>query len=122
MTAYQCVLVLKFLSVLGFAGGTVAALVSSEPGARKWAVHRVASPCLLATWLSGYVLLLLNGWPLFELWIVGAVALSFAANGALAYVVARDRRGLGAALGVGAPIAGIVVLMVLKPTWAQVRP
>lgn len=122
MTAYQCVLVLKFLSVMGFGGGAVATFASTETSARKRAAHRVASPSLLATWLSGYALLTLNGWPLFELWIVGSLLLSLVANAALAYCVARDRRGLVSALSVAAPLVCIVVLMVFKPTWAQVSP
>jgi hypothetical protein len=120
MTAYEGILVLKFLSVMGFTGGTIAALLGADSTARKLAAHRVASPCLLATWLSGSALLLLKGIPLFELWVVGAVLLSLFANAMLTLSVAQARRTRAAFLGSILPVAFIVVLMVVKPTWAQV--
>jgi hypothetical protein len=122
MTAYQVLLVLKFLGVLGFAGGAITAFLAGDTATRRSAVHRVASPCLLATWVFGYVLLALNGWPMFEFWIVAAIFLSLIANGLLAYCVARDRRSLQAFLWSAAPVVVIVVLMVRKPTWEQVLP
>ncbi|XXX77071.1 hypothetical protein WMF30_56420 [Sorangium sp. So ce134] len=122
MIAYRCILALKFLSIMGYAGGAAGAFLCEDPAARKRAVHRVASPSLLATWLSGYALLVLNGWPLLELWIAGALLLSLAANAALVYCVSRDRRDLSAFLWSALPVACVVVLMVFKPTWAQVRP
>lgn len=117
---YQGVLVFKLLSVIGFAGGAIGAFLSNDERARKRAAHYVASPCLLGTWLSGYALLTLRGWPVFELWIVGSIILSFFANTVLAHCVRNDRRGPIAFLTVAAPIALVVVLMVLKPTWRQV--
>ncbi|WP_437672848.1 hypothetical protein [Sorangium sp. So ce131] len=120
MIAYQGILVLKFLSIMGYAGGAVGAFLCQDPAARKRAVHRVASPCLLATWLSGYALLVLNSWPLFELWIVGALLLSLVANAVLVYCVARERRDLPAFLWSALPVVCIVMLMVLKPAWQQV--
>lgn len=120
MLAYRLVLVLKFMAVVAFSGGVGAALLTPDAKTRKDAVHRVVSPALLVTWLSGYGLLALGRWPLFDLWVVGSVLLSFIVNSALAYCAARDKRGAGAVLAVLAPLAGIVVLMVLKPTWRQV--
>jgi len=120
--AYQVLLVCKFLSVMGFAGGATAAFLTKEVSERKRAVHHVASPCLLAVWLAGYALLILRGWPLFELWIIGSLALSLSANVALGYCAARGRRDLAAFAGVVAPVAVTVGLMVFKPTWAQVSP
>lgn len=120
MSAYQCVLVLKFLSVFGFVGGAFVAFMSADSGARKRAAHLVASPCLIFVWVAGYALLLLAGLPLFELWVVASVFLSLVANTALAFFVSRNNRGLGAALWVALPVAAIVVLMVLKPGWVQV--
>ncbi|WP_437953217.1 hypothetical protein WME98_22885 [Sorangium sp. So ce296] len=122
MIAYRCILVLKFLSVMGYAGGAAGAFLCDDPAARKRAVHRVASPSLLATWLSGYALLVLNGWPLFELWVAGALLLSLVGNAALVYCVSRERRDLSAFLGSALPVVCVVALMVVKPTWAQVRP
>lgn len=121
MSLYECLRTLKFLSVMGFAGGAIAALVSTEPTARRRAAHVVASPCLLAVWLTGWWLSSLRGWSFSELWIVAALALSLVANGALSYVVARERRGVGPLLGVATPIVAIVLLMVIKPRWEQLR-
>lgn len=122
MTFYQFILVFKFLAVLGFAGGAVASFVSDDPATRKRAVHRVASPALLAVWLAGYGLLMFAGLPLFELWIIVSVALSVVANGALAVAVSRGRRDAAAILWVFGPVTVIVVLMVLKLRWSQVLP
>jgi hypothetical protein len=121
-TAYQLVLVFKFLSVMGFAGGAIAALLADDAAARKRAVHRVASPCLFATWLCGYTLLELNGWPWSELWVMASLLLSVLANGVLSLCAARGWRGPRAVWGVALPIIGVVVLMVSKPTWARVLP
>ena len=120
MSAYQCVLVLKFLSVFGFVGGAFVAFMSADFDARKRAARLVASPCLIIVWAAGYALLVLAGLPLFELWVVASVFLSLVANTALAFVVTRGARGLGAALWVALPVVAIVVLMVLRPSWAQV--
>lgn len=119
MPVYQGLLVLKLLAVMGFAGGALAAFLSPDAGVRKRAVHRVGSPSLLAVWLLGYALLALRGAPLFEAWIVGAFALSVLANAALAYAVARQRSDARAFAVAGVLVASIVVLMVLKPTWAE---
>jgi hypothetical protein len=119
---YQCILILKFLAVFGFVGGAVASFLSEDPRTRKRAVHHVASPSLLVVWLAGYGLLMLAGIRWFELWIVASIALSIGANAALAYSAARGHRGGLAILAVAGPIVGIVALMVLKTTWAQVLP
>lgn len=122
IVVYQCLLVLKFLSVMGFAGGCIAALGGLEVSARKHALHRIASPCLLATWLLGYALLALRGDPWFEFWVAGALVLSIVTNGVVSYAATRDVRGGRAWLGFGLPLAGIVVLMVMKPTWSALLP
>lgn len=122
MTLYRCFLVLKFLSVMGFAGGALATFLATDMAARKRAVHRVASPNLLVVWLSGYALLMLNGWPLFELWVVVSLLLSVVVNGVLSYCAARNRNGAAEVLCTLLPLVGIVVLMVFRPTWAQVLP
>lgn len=120
MTLYQCILVLKFLSVMGFAGGAIATFLAKDANTQKQAVHRVASPSLLAVWLSGYALLMIQDWPLFELWVVGSLLLSVIANGALSYCAAQGKRGPRELLCTALPVICIVVLMVFKPTWAQV--
>ncbi|WP_437737503.1 hypothetical protein [Sorangium sp. So ce1335] len=122
MGLYQLVLTLKFLGAMGYAGGLVASFVAADPHERKLAVHRIASPSLLATWCAGYALAALGGFRMFELWVVGGLALSVGSNVALVYCVSRDRRGPGAFSCAALPLAGVVGLMVLKPTWAQVFP
>ena len=122
MTLYQFFLVLKFLAVMGFAGGVVAAFTSDSPATRKRSAHAVASPSLLAIWLSGYALVLLSGVPLFELWIVAALLLSLLANGLLSYAVARDVPQTKIFAWIAVTIVAVVVLMVTKPTWQQVKP
>jgi uncharacterized membrane protein len=118
---YQAVLVLKFLAVMGFAGGVIAAFTSNDLETRKRAAHRVAAPSLLATWVCGYLLAGIAHWPLAELWIVFALALSLIANAVLVICVTRDLRGIGAFTSVAAPIACTVALMVFKPTWGIFR-
>ena len=121
MGSYQVVLMLKFLSVMGFAGGVIAAFTGSDLEARRRAAHRVASPSLLATWLCGYLLAGIAHWPLSELWMIGGLALSLIANALLVICVTRDLRGVGAFSSVAAPIACTVALMVFKPTWGLFR-
>ncbi len=118
---YQAVLVLKLLSVMGFAGGVVAAFTSADLETRKRAAHRVASPALLATWGCGYLLAGIAHWPLGELWVVGGLASSVIANAVLVICVTRDLRGTGAFMSVAVPIVFTVVLMVFKPTWSVFR-
>ncbi len=115
MSLYQLLLVLKLSSVIGFAGGAVAALLATDAAARKRAVHGVASPSLLATWLAGYALATLEGIPLSRPWIVGSLILSSFVNVALVYCAARGRRGALPTVAVAVPLFGIIVLMVLKP-------
>jgi hypothetical protein len=122
MTIYQCVLVLKFLSVMGFAGGAIGVFLATEDDARKRAVHRIASPSLLLVWLLGYALLMIHGWPLFELWVVSSVVLSVITNGVLSYCAARSKAGPMELFCTIVPLVAIVALMVFKPTWAQVTP
>src|SRR4051812_4306227 len=59
MLLYRTLHLLKFIGVMLLAGGTVGSFVASEPSARKRAVHGLASPGLLLTWLAGYSLSLM---------------------------------------------------------------
>ena len=56
MIGYQIALVFKFLGVALYAGGMAASFLSSSLIERKRAVHRVASPGLLLTWIAGFCL------------------------------------------------------------------
>ncbi|WP_438011041.1 hypothetical protein WME89_21665 [Sorangium sp. So ce321] len=120
MTVYQLVLTVKFLGAMGYAGGLIASFVAAEPLERKRAVHSIASPSLLATWCAGYALAALGGLRLFELWVVGGLALSVGSNVVLVYCVSRGKRGTLAFSCAALPLACVVGLMVFKPTWSQV--
>jgi hypothetical protein len=117
MTFHRIILVLKLAAVMAYAGGIVAAFVASLPEERKRAVHQVASPALLATWLLGYVLTLQVGVGLFEAWIAMAFVLSMASNLLLVYCVTREKRTAAWFALCIAPVLLVVVLMVFRPTW-----
>lgn len=120
MTTYRLILLVKFVCAMGYAGGLVASFVTADALERKRAVHRVASPCLLATWCAGFALATLGGLRLLEPWLLGGFALSAVSNLALVYSVSRGERGPGAFLSAALPLTGVIALMVFKPTWAQV--
>lgn len=121
MSAYHALLILKFLGVMTYAGGLVASFVSTSLSERKRAVHRIASPGLGMIWCAGYGLAHLTGVGLMELWVVGGLVLSFVSNAALVQSVARDTRSSVALAASIVPLALVVVLMVLKPTWQMVQ-
>jgi hypothetical protein len=121
MTAYRLLHLLKFLGVALLAGGTIASFVAHAPAERRLAVHAVASPGLLLTWVAGYLLSLSLGVGLSELWTSGGLALSFGAHLALLGSVNKTRS-LAAIVGVGTPLFLTLVLMVFRPTWSQVLP
>ena len=121
MIAYRLLPVLKFLGVALLAGGTIASFVAHAPAERRLAVHGVASPGLLLTWVAGYLLSLTLGVGLHELWTAGGLALSFAAQLALLGSVNRERS-VAAVVAVSAPLFLTLLLMVFRPTWSQVLP
>jgi hypothetical protein len=118
MSLYLALKVIKFLAVMAYAGGLAGCFVARDEAARRAAVHRVASPALLAVWCAGYALAWSLGVSLFELWIVAAFVLSILANVALVYSVSRGRRTLGAFVACALPIVATVVIMVVRPTWS----
>lgn len=120
MSAYALILTLKLAFAFGYAGGLVTCFVVDDPEARSRAAHKIASPCLLATWCSGYALVYLARLPWFELWIVAALALSFGSNGALVHAVAKRRRDGRAFAAAALPLLLVIWLMVEKPTWARI--
>lgn len=115
---YPLLLVLKFVGVMLFAGGYVAAFVASEPSERRRAVHDVASPGLGLTWLAGFLLTLQLGIAWNELWILGGFLFSLIVQLTLVYSVERARRTRGVAALAGAALFVVVLLMVLRPTWS----
>jgi hypothetical protein len=119
---YHLLHLLKFSGVILFGGGMVGSFVARTPADRKRAVHGVASPGLVITWLAGYLLTLQLGVPLGELWIIGGLLLSFMAQLALLRSVSREEASLGGALAALLPLVLVLVLMVFRPTWASLRP
>jgi hypothetical protein len=118
MDPYRVVLVLKFVGVFLYVGGLTASFVASTPGDRKRAVHAVASPGLVVTWLGGYLLTTRLGVPLTECWVVGALIFSFVSQLALVRSVSRERSAV-ALVATSAPLLLVLVLMVFRPTWAE---
>lgn len=121
MIGYRVLHVLKFLGVALLAGGTIASFVAHAPAERRLAVHGLASPGLLLTWVAGYLLSLSLGVGLNELWTAGGLVSSFGAHLALLGSV-RRRRSLSTVVAVSAPLFVTLLLMVFRPTWSQVLP
>ncbi len=119
MFVYRALHLFKFLGVMLLAGGTVASFVASRPEEKKWAVHAIASPGLLLTWLAGYLLSLTLGVGLTELWTLGGLVLSFVSHLSLLRCVSRPRSP-SAIIAVVAPLVLTLGLMVFRPTWAMV--
>lgn len=121
MTSYHLLHLLKFVGVSLFGGGMVASFVVSSPVERRRAVHGVASPGLVLTWLAGYLLTLQLGIPLGELWVLGGLLASFVAQLALLQSAARDTVGSGVRLRAAIPLLLVLVLMVFRPTWSSLQ-
>jgi hypothetical protein len=121
MTVYRLLHVLKFVGVSLLAGGTIASFVAHAPAERRLAAHTFASSGLLLTWVAGYLLSLLLGVGLRELWTSGGLVLSFAAHLALLRSV-NTTRSTAAIVSVSAPLFLTLLLMVFRPTWSQVLP
>lgn len=113
---YEVIRFLKFAGVLAYTGGVVASLVARDLEARRFAVHRVASPGLLATWVGGYLLADALARKMSEPWLGGAFILTFVTQGVLTWSVARDgRRRPALVAAVIALLAATLVLMVWRP-------
>ena len=116
MTTYRLILVLKFLGVTLFVGGYIAGALGADPHARRRAVHQIAAPGLLLTWITGFTLVALAGLPWTELWLMAGLALSLMAKMCLIAGL-KDRR---APLIVGAvALLCALTVMVFRPTWGQ---
>jgi hypothetical protein len=113
---YEMIRFVKFAGVLLFAGGVVAALVARDLKDRQVAVHRVASPGLLATWIGGYLLADALAQRFWQVWLVAAYLLTFALQGVLTWSVAREgRRGAVAVTASVALLVASLVMMVWRP-------
>lgn len=118
---YKLCLVLKLLGVTMYAGGMVAAFVTSSKAERKVAVHRVAATGIALIWVFGYLLTLQLDVRLTELWILGGFLASILSKLALVRTATRDKPTVGDMLASAVPFVTAVVLMVFRPTWEMLR-
>ena len=121
VTLYHLLRLSKFIGAILFGGGVVASFVATTPADRKRAVHGVASPGLVITWVAGYLLTLQLGVPLGELWVLGGLLFSFTAQLALVHGLSRQRGNLASSLRAALPLLLVLVLMVFRPTWSSLR-
>ncbi|WP_223645106.1 hypothetical protein [Corallococcus sp. EGB] len=122
MLLYRLLLLLKFVGVVLFGGGLVAALVATTSRDRKRAVHAIASPGLVLTWSAGYLLTLQLNVALTEPWILGGLSLSLVSQLALGALATHERRTLTGALLAAVPFFFVLVLMIFRPRWPGVDP
>lgn len=117
LALYRLLLLVKLLAVLGYAGGLGAGLLAGSLPERRRAVHRLASPALAVTWLTGYALCERLGVGLGELWVLGGLCGSFVSLAALvASLHVASRRWSGAVSVVA--LAVVLSLMVFRPAWS----
>jgi hypothetical protein len=119
-TLYRLVLFTKLAAVLMFAGGLLSSSFATSLAERRRAVHTVASPALLAVWVTGLMLSQSLGIGLGELWVVGGLGGSFVSLAALVVGLHVARRRV-ADLVAGAALVGVLGLMVFRPTWGGLR-
>lgn len=122
MLTHHLLHLLKFIGVLLYGGGLVAAFVAETRKERQRAVHGVASPGLLVTWVAGYLLTLELGISLGELWVVVGLALSLASQLALVASLRHARATRADVLSAALPLLLVLVAMVFRPTWGSFRP
>lgn len=117
---WKLVRLLKFLGVIAYGAGAGIGLSAGELQMRKRAVHLIASPALLVTWVGGYLLTLFQGTPLTYAWILGGFSAS--ALGHLLLIRSTRTASLSTRqrAGVLLPLVLTVLLMVLRPTWWSV--
>ena len=120
MSLYGVVLVLKLIAAFVYVGGLLAAFLTSVEAERKRAAHMVASPALLMTWTLGYALALMTHLHFYELWLAGGLVLSLLSQLVLVYAVTRGLRDTRTFAMAFLPIVLVIVLMVARPTWAEV--
>jgi hypothetical protein len=119
---YRLLLLLKFVGVVLFGGGLVAALVATTSRERKRAVHGIASLGLVVTWTAGYLLTLQLNVALTEPWILGGLSLSLVSQLALVAMATHERRTVAGALLAAVPFFCVLVLMIFRPRWPGVDP
>lgn len=120
MLVYRLLIVLKFLGVVVFGGGVVARFLVRDAEVRRRAIHAVASPGLILVWVAGYGLCVTLDVALTELWILGGLVFSLAAQVALVAFGKRDASPLVVAAS-ALPIVVVLFLMAFRPTWSSIR-
>lgn len=110
---------LKFVSVFAYGASVGVALSPVEVALRKKAVHTLASPALLSTWIAGYLLTLYRGTPLTEVWVLGGFLISTFGQ----LVLVRTTRSRRVTPQQRVLILGSLFLtllcMVFRPTWGR---
>ncbi|RKH52645.1 hypothetical protein D7Y23_05975 [Corallococcus sp. AB050B] len=122
MLTYRLLLLLKFVGVVLFGGGLVAALVATTSRERKLAVHGIASLGLVVTWTAGYLLTLQLNVALTEPWILGGLSLSLVSQLTLVAMATHERRTVAGVLLAAVPFFCVLVLMIFRPRWPGVDP
>lgn len=117
VTPWMLLRFVKFLGVLAYGAGVGIGLSSAELHVRKRAVHLLASPALLVTWMGGYLLTLFRGTPFTEAWIVGGFSTSTACQLLLIQGTRSKSLSIGLRTSVLLALSLTVFLMVFRPTW-----
>lgn len=112
----------KFASVISYAGGVGVGLWGDKLELRKRAVHLFASPALLLIWLSGYVLTLQARVSLGECWILGGFVASLISHLFLTQAIRSPTLTRGLRVATLATLGVALSFMVLRPTWAGLLP
>lgn len=114
---YACLRWIKFVAVMVYAAAAAVGLGPFALEARKWAVHRAASPALIVIWLAGFGLTLTTGVAIAELWValgfVGSLGTQLLLVQSLRQSTAPPRLRVAVFLFLSA----IVALMIFRPTW-----
>ncbi len=104
-----------------YADGLVASLLARSRAERARAVHTIASTGLVVTWIAGYLLAAQLGVARTELWIAGALLLSFCSQIARVVGAAREKVSPFIAVASVLTLLVVLVLMVFRLTWAWAR-
>lgn len=107
----------KFASVLTYVAGVGVGLAPVEVPTKKRAVHLLASPALVAIWLSGYVLTLFQRLPIGEAWIVGGFVSSVASQVLLTRAARERAASARTRAAVLLTLGTTLYFMVFRPTW-----
>jgi len=120
MLTYRLLHLAKFVGVILYGGGLIASFVATSPVERRRAVHSVASPGLVITWIAGYLLTMKLHIPLTELWILGGLVFSLLSQLTLVHSVTRQPRTLASFACAFGLLLLVLLLMVFRPSWESI--